>query len=37
MPTGDTAVQRIELSVGDATCELEPAEVREIFASLVGG
>jgi threonine aldolase len=35
MPTGDPAVQRIELSVGDGTCELDPAEVREIFARLV--
>jgi threonine aldolase len=36
-PTGDPAVQRMELSVGDATCELEPAEIREIFAWLVAG
>jgi threonine aldolase len=35
MATGDPAVQRIELSVGDATCELEPAEVREIIAALI--
>jgi hypothetical protein len=28
--------QRLELSVGDATCELTPAEVRDIFARLVG-
>jgi threonine aldolase len=34
MPTGDPAVQRIELSVGDATCELTPAEIGEIFAFL---
>jgi hypothetical protein len=27
---------RMELSVGDATCALKPAEIREIFAELVG-
>ncbi len=36
MTTGDPAVQRIELSVGDATCELDPGEVREVFARLAG-
>jgi threonine aldolase len=35
MPTGHPAVQRMELSVGDATCEFAPGEVREIFARLV--
>lgn len=35
MTTTDPAVQRIELSVGDATCELDPAQVRDIFARLV--
>ena len=32
--TADPGVLRLELSVGDATCALEPAEVREIFAEL---
>ncbi|MGO8960294.1 MAG: threonine aldolase family protein [Streptosporangiaceae bacterium] len=36
MPTADPHVQRIELSVGDATLEFEPAEVAEIFARLTG-
>ncbi len=35
--TSDPGVQRVELSVGDATCELTPAEVRDIFARLVAG
>jgi threonine aldolase len=35
--TRDPAVQRLELSVGDATCELAPRQVRDIFARLVGG
>jgi threonine aldolase len=35
MPTSDPGVQRLELAVGDATCELEPAEIREIFAGLL--
>jgi threonine aldolase len=35
--TRDPAVQRMELSVGDATCELTPAQVRDIFARLVAG
>jgi threonine aldolase len=35
--TPDPAVQRVELSVGDATRELTPAKVRDIFARLVGG
>ncbi|HEY7325048.1 MAG TPA: beta-eliminating lyase-related protein [Streptosporangiaceae bacterium] len=34
--TGDPSTLRLELSVGDATCALEPAEIREIFADLVG-
>jgi threonine aldolase len=33
-PTSDPAVQKIEFSVGDATCELKPDEVREIVATL---
>jgi threonine aldolase len=36
LTTADPAAQRLELSVGDATCELTPAEVRDIFARLVG-
>jgi threonine aldolase len=35
MTTGDPGVQRVELSVGDATSELGPAEVREIVAALI--
>ncbi len=35
--TRDPAVQRVELSVGDATCELTPGQVRDIFARLVAG
>jgi hypothetical protein len=34
--TGDPAVQRVELSVGDATRALSPAEVRDIVAALAG-
>ncbi len=34
-PTLDPAVQRVELSVGDATLELTPGEVRDVFAALV--
>ena len=34
MPTGDPAVQRFELSVGDATLRLEPAEVAAAFSEL---
>jgi threonine aldolase len=33
--TADPAVQRVELTVGDATCELTPAEVRQIVTALV--
>jgi hypothetical protein len=29
-------VQRVELSVGDATCGLEPDRVRDIIAALIG-
>jgi threonine aldolase len=35
MTTADPAVQRVELSVGDATCALPPDQVRDIFAALV--
>ena len=34
-PTDDPTVQRAELSVGDATCQLTPAQVAEIVANLV--
>jgi threonine aldolase len=34
--TTDPCVVRLELSVGDATCALEPAEIRAIFAELAG-
>lgn len=33
--TGDPAVQHVELAVGDATLELDPAEVRDVLAALV--
>src|SRR5580700_2702503 len=35
VPTGDPAVQRVELSVGDATRALSPAQVGEIIAALL--
>jgi threonine aldolase len=35
MTTGDPAVQRVELSVGDATLQLEPADIAECLAQLV--
>jgi threonine aldolase len=34
--TGDPHVRRAELSVGDATLQLEPSEIAEAFAVLVG-
>ncbi len=34
--TADPSMLRLELGVGDATCVLTPAEIREIFAELVG-
>ncbi len=34
--TADPGTVRLELSVGDATCALEPAEIRAIFAELAG-
>ena len=37
MTTGDPAVQRVELSVGDATRALTPAEVCGIVAALIAG
>jgi len=36
MSTTDPAVQRVELSVGDATMEFQPGELAEIFAGLTG-
>jgi threonine aldolase len=35
VPTGDPDVQRVELSVGDATRALSPAEVGDIIATLL--
>jgi len=35
MSTGDPAVQRVELSVGDATRSLTPAQVSDIIAALL--
>ncbi|HEY2577433.1 MAG TPA: beta-eliminating lyase-related protein [Streptosporangiaceae bacterium] len=37
MTTLDPGVQRVELSVGDATCKLAPDEVRDILADLIRG
>ncbi len=34
MSTVDPGVQRVELSVGDATCALKPGQVRDIIAAL---
>jgi len=34
MTTVDPGVQRVELSVGDATCALDPAEIRDVIAAL---
>jgi threonine aldolase len=36
MTTADPDVQRIELSVGDATCAMPPDQIREIIATLTG-
>ena len=35
MPTIDPGIQRVELSVGDATCALEPDQARDIIAALI--
>ena len=35
-PTGDPAVQRVELPVGDATMALSVDEVRDVVARLAG-
>lgn len=37
MATADPGVQRIELSVGDATCALRPAEVAAAIGALAAG
>ncbi len=37
MTTNDPGVQRVELSVGDATCALAPNQVRDIVAALIAG
>jgi hypothetical protein len=37
VPTGDPAVQRVELPVGDATMALSVDEVRDVVARFVGG
>jgi threonine aldolase len=34
--TADPRTLRLELSVGDATCALKPAEIRGVFAELAG-
>jgi threonine aldolase len=36
MTSGDPGVQRVELSVGDATCAMDPAEIRDVIAALAG-
>ena len=36
MTTIDPGIQRVELSVGDATCTLEPDRVSDIIATLTG-
>ena len=36
MTTIDPDIQRVELSVGDATCALEPDRIRDIIAALIG-
>jgi threonine aldolase len=36
MTTSDPGVQRVELSVGDATCALTPDQVRDTIAALTG-
>ena len=35
LTTSDPGVQRVELSVGDATCALQPEQVRDIIAALI--
>jgi hypothetical protein len=36
MPTLEPAVQRVELSIGDATLGFAPDEVRSVIAALAG-
>jgi threonine aldolase len=36
MTTIDPGVQRVELSIGDATCTLKPDRVRDIIVALIG-
>ena len=36
MTTGDPGVQRVELSVGDATMALSLEEIRDAVATLAG-
>ena len=36
MDTIDPGIQRVELSIGDATCTLEPDRIRDIIAALIG-
>jgi len=36
MTTGDPGVQRVELSVGDATCAMDPGQIRDVIAALAG-
>jgi threonine aldolase len=36
MTTTDPGIQRVELSVGDATCTLKPDRIRDIIAALTG-
>jgi hypothetical protein len=35
MATPDPGVQKVELSVGDATCRLDPGQVRDIVTALL--
>jgi threonine aldolase len=35
MRTADPRVQRVELAVGDATCTLQPEQIREIIIALI--
>jgi threonine aldolase len=35
MTTFDPGVQRVELSVGDATCALPPGQIRDIITALI--
>jgi hypothetical protein len=35
MTTADPRVQKVELSVGDATCTLPPDQVRDIITALI--